>query len=274
MKKIIIASFAAMCSLFATAQISHEFLAHVGCGMSTINYKLSSGKKTPGFDGEFGVGYICHFGEMAGIYAGIDFSFYHSGATLDGTQVVTENLTDNEGDRFHLYTTLNTYKERQKVTFLNIPVMALFQTKQTHKFYAMGGVKIGIPLSCLYEAKDATITNEAYYPAYDNWLREQEFAGYGRFEYVESAGRQKYTVSAALALETGMKWKLGKMVALYTGIYFDCGLNNIAKKSDRSFVNYTPYNPAAFTVNSALVSAADKINVIAVGVKVRLALIK
>ena len=274
MKKIIIALFAAMCSLFASAQTTHEFLIHGGGGLSTLNYKLPAGKKTPGFGGEFGVGYTCIFVEMVGIHVGVDLAFYSSAATLNGAQVVTENLTDSEGDHFNLHTTLNEYKESPKAIFLNIPVMVQFQTGKKHKFYAMGGIKAGIPLSFAYKVSNAAITNEAYYPDYDNWLTEQEFAGFGRFENINSVGKQKIGISVALALEAGGKWDLGGRIALYTGIYFDYGLNNIAKNNNQPFVSYTNSEPAEFTTHSALLSAANKINVMAVGIKVRLALIK
>ena len=269
MKKIIITSFAALCSLFATAQTSHEFSINGGGGLSALNYKLSAGKKSPGGGGEFGVGYTFLFGKTAGIHVGANIALYNANATLDGVDVVTENLTDNEGDRFNMHTTLNSYEESQKATFLNIPLMLQLQA---NKFYVMAGAKIGLPLSCKYEALNATITNKAYYPAYNNWLTEQEFAGYGKFENVNATGKTKYGISAALALETGAKWNIGKTLAVYTGVYFDYGLNSIAK-SDNAFINYNRSNPAEFTVNSALASS-EKINVLAVGVKVRVALKK
>ena len=272
MKKVILTLSAALYSLFATAQPTHEFSINGGGGLSTLVYKITSSKKNLGFGGEVGLGYTCVFGEMAGIHVGADVSFYSVGATLNGIKIVTENLTDNEGDCFDLHTTLFDYKESQNAMFLNVPVMAYFQTKTNHKFYAMAGVKIGIPLSCKYKASDFALTNEAYYPEYDNWLTNQTFAGYGRFENINSEGKQKYRISAALSLETGMKWNIAEVFAMYTGVYFDYGLNNLVKKDDQLFVNYDNAAPSAFIVNSAL--AADKIHLMAVGVKVRLGFMK
>jgi len=100
-------------------------------------------------------------------------------------------------------------------------------------------------------------------------LKEPTFAGYGDFDNISSDGKTKYKISAALALEAGMKWNIGSLLAVYTGAYFDYGLTNIAKETP--FVNYNNVEPADFTINSAIASA-DKINVMAVGVKVRLAL--
>jgi len=266
-------AFALSCFLlfafFVFAQASHEFSVNGGGGMSTINYKLLSGDKQLGFGAEFGVGYTCIFTKTIGIRIGADIALLSGSANLYDATVVTRNLTDNEGDRFNLHSTLSQYKESQNATFLNIPVMAQFQTGENHKLYALAGAKIGIPISSKFKVSDATITNEAYYPDFDNWLKKQEFAGYGTFKNISSEGKPNFTISAALALEAGMKWKIGKSLAVYTGAYFDYGLNNIAPKNER-YINYNASDPANFTTNSALVQS-EKVNLIAAGLKVRLA---
>jgi len=53
MKKIIILLFAALSSLSMSAQVAHEFSMNGGGGLSTLNYKLSSGKKSFGYGGDF-----------------------------------------------------------------------------------------------------------------------------------------------------------------------------------------------------------------------------
>ena len=278
MKKIIILLFAAICSLFASAQTTHEVSINSGGGLSTLNYKLSSGERNLGFGGDFGLGYTGMFGEHVGIYIGIDLGFYNAKAKLNGVTIVTGNLRDSDskeendskGDRFDLYTTLNKYTETQKAMFLNIPVMAQFQTKGRQKFYMKAGVKIGIPINCKYSVSNANITNEAYYPDYDNWLPMPAFAGFGSFTK-NSERKLKVGVAAMLALETGVKWSLGEKVALYTGAYFDYGLNNVLKDSHQPFVNYHNSEPATFTINSALPSLTDKMNLMAAGIKLRIA---
>ena len=266
---IIFLLFSLLLSPFlASAQAFHEISLSGGGGLSTINYKLSSGKKNLGFGGEFGLGYSCLFMEKVGFYIGADLSFYNTKPTLDKMKVVTANLIDNEGDRFDMHTTLNAYKESLNAMFLNIPVMFHFQTGAKHRFYAMAGVKVGVPLSGKFKVSDATLTNEAYYPEYNNWLTEQEFAAYGTFTNRSAKGNSKLGISAAIALEIGGKWKLGEKFALYTGAYFDYGLNNIAKDKF-VMINYYDKAPAEFKTNSAL--ASSKINLMAAGLKVRFA---
>jgi hypothetical protein len=271
MKKIIILLFVVMSGLLVSAQITHEISVQGGGGLSTLNYKLKSGKHQLGGGGEFGVGYACFFTKTVGIRIGFDLAFYNSKAQpTSGVIIVTPGLIDSEGDRFDMHTTLSHYSESQKAMFLNIPVMAQFQTK---KFYVMGGVKIGVPLNCKFSISDATLINKGYYPELTNELTMPAFAGYGTFTDINTEGKFPLQVSAALALETGIKWEIGKHFALYAGIYFDYGLNNIVKQ-EGPFMNYSSSEPANFTTNSALPFITDKVNVMAFGVKMRFAFVK
>ena len=270
MKKVVILLFIAMSSLCVSAQIiSHEFSINGGGGLSTFHYKLpeSAGKIGYGFGGDAGVGYTLLFIKMIGIHIGAGVGIYNAKAKLvDGVIIVTPGLIDSEGDRFVLHSKLSNYRENQNAILVNIPIMAQFQIL---KFYAMGGVKIGIPVSTKYSVSDATITNEGYYFDYSNWTTSQEFAGFGTFTNYNSEGKLKLGVSTMLSLEAGLKF--GKKVAFCIGAYFDYGLNNSLKDSDQPFVNYTNSNTAEFTTNSVLPSLTEKVNFIAAGLKLRLA---
>jgi hypothetical protein len=83
-------------------------------------------------------------------------------------------------------------------------------------------------------------------------------------------------MSVALSLEGGMKWRIGRKQFIYTGIYFDCGLNNINKNKNapKPFIIYDNSDPESFTSNSVLSSLPDKANVMAFGIKLRYAIRK
>jgi len=271
MKKIILIIFTAISCIGVPAQVSHEVSIHGGGGLSTLYYKLPDGTRLAGGGGEFGIGYTCFFNKYIGVHLGADIAFYNAKAKLDGLKVVSSNLTDNEGDIFDMHTTLSKYSETQKSMFLNIPIMAHIQTK---RFYALGGVKMGIPLQCNHNASDVTIDNKGYYPEYNNWITDVEFQGYGTFSNINSSEKLPFKIAASLAFETGIKYNFGKNFALFVGIYFDYGLNNIVKKGDHPFINYNTNAPANFTTNSAIPSLVERINPMALGVKVRFAFIK
>ena len=296
MKRLIITIailVAAMSGLKISAQGMHEFSVYGGGGLSTLNYKLSVGNASKGFGGDLGFGYTYLFSTVRvvetgtvshkqwGIHTGIGFGFYNANTKLnDGVKTITSYLRDNEGDRFILHTKLSAYNETQNTVFLNIPAMAQFQAGQ---FYALGGIKMGIPLSSKYNSKEVALSNEAYYPEFKNWAETQTFAGYGSFKDKNYDGTIDLGIAMMLALEAGMNFDLSNNFSLYGGVYFDYGLNNIATSERLEFINYSSKSPEEFNANSVLSSYTDnsksytftdKVNIMAVGIKVRLALKK
>ena len=292
MKKIIIILIAAMSSVYVSAQSIHEFSFYGSGGFSTLNYQLSNGEKTGGIGGDFGIGYTFFlanekvtetgkiFHQNWGINTGLGFGFYNAKAKLNNVETIAEGLDDGEGNDpynlFDLYTTLSGYNETQKAVYLNIPVMVCFQLEQ---IYLMCGLKFGVPIGGNYKAKDATLKNVAHYEELGVILESQKFAGYGVFNN-DIDGKLKQDLTVMLALESGWNWYINNHFTLYTGVYLDYGLNNVAKDSKKSFINFQKGNPENFTTNSVLSSYQDekqlsvfseKVKVMAVGIKVRLA---
>jgi len=278
----------AVSSLYAWSQEApvHEFSAYTGFGLSPLRYQLSQGDRSGGFGGDFGVGYTWYrtnvritgtgkvFNERWGIFSGLGLGLYGAKAKLDDEKKVTENLKDSENDIFDLPTTLSGYKETQRAIYLNIPVMAQFQLE---RYYVLGGLKFGIPLGGKYKSKDATLTNVAYYPEYENYLYGPKTQGLGTFDHQNSDGKLKYGVVLMLSLEGGVNWRINRNFSLYSGLYFDFGLNNVSKNKQKQFVEFdykTADVNSRFTTNSVMSVFTDKVNIMAVGVKARLAYVK
>jgi len=258
----------------------HEYSIYGSTGLSTINYQLSSGDRSGGFGGDFGLGYTIFFntttqtGNQLGFHTGIGLGIYNATANVNGKTFVTPGLVDNDTHldmkyrKFDLHTTLSDYKEKQTITSLNIPIMVLLYVD---RYYAMGGFKFGIPVRSKFRTEGATLTNAAHYTEIDNWARAQSLSGYGPFNNRETNGTMKFGVSSLLSLEGGFKFPLGNGLLLYTGVCFDYGLNNVTP-SDEYFINYVTNDPADFSSDSILAVDAEKIKPMAVGVKVRLTL--
>jgi len=267
------------------SQATHEFSAYAGTGLSTLSYQLSEGSRNGNVGCDFGFGYTYIqgrervsgtgniFREDWGIHSGLGIGVFNAKSKIHNVTARTNDLTDDEGDLFHLHTTLSGYRENQSSVLLTIPLMGLFQYD---RYYGMGGFKLGVPLSSKYKSKRATLFNEAYYPRYDNWCREERFAGFGEFSGRDSQGNMKFGASMMLSFEGGVKWRLSRNIYLYSGLYFDYGLNNFAKKNQKEFVN--PFNyrggVTTFTTNSVLSVYTEKVRVMAVGVKARVAMTK
>ena len=262
---------------------SHEFSAYLGSGLSTLRYKPSLGDRSGRMGMDFGFGYTWInnsekvtgtgniYRQQWGIHTGIGFGLYNAKTKLDNVETVTKGLNDGEPvySDFELTTTLSGYSEKQNTMYLTIPAMALFQLD---RYYVMGGFKFGIPVNRKYKYNDATLTNIAYYPDLENYITDKKDRGIGVFEGEDFKNKFDLGVVVMLSLEGGATWRIDNNFTLYTGVYFDYGLNNLAKGNQKDFINYNLENPANFTTNSVLSSFTDKTKIMAIGIKVRLAL--
>jgi hypothetical protein len=139
----------------------------------------------------------------------------------------------------------------------------------------MGGFKLNVLVNNTYETTVEKISNAAYYPDLDNWAATQEFAGFGTFKNKNSGGGSfDFDVLAMLALEAGVKWRLNDEVFLYTGAYFDYGLNDPTKDVRTPISDYDYSNPEKNPPQIELLTVADRVNLMTIGIKLRLAFIR
>jgi len=249
----------------APGKRDHEFSIYGSGGMSALRYKISNVDIQNGAGGNFGVGYTFFFNHQLGVHIGTDLGMYRTKVKANDYNIVSSDLIDIEGDRFDMHTRLFDYTETQKALFLNVPVMAVYRQRM---IYFMGGVKTGIPINGKYTSSCAKLENLSYYPEFDNWATTQKFAGIGKFDDKNFNGNFKLGMNLMLALEAGTKIDVRGNIALYVGAFFDCGLNNVLKEKNQSFIKYTAKNPSNF--NAKMVSVSDKSNMVAVGIIVRM----
>lgn len=264
----------------------HEFSVGVQAGMHALKYDLSIGESKNKPSGGIGVGYSYFFKKNMGLATGLDLAFYNTEVKLNDFSGKEATFDIDLQKDFEFRYTLKNYVEKQNAFYINIPVMFHYQfvDQGDVKFYTAAGVKIGIPMSGKYKSSGANLKTEGYYPHNKSTAYGPRFRGFGDFVTKPNNNELKYKTAFSLALEVGAKWTLPSAMALYTGIYFDYGLNDIKKSSssDLSLVQYNQLNPedhifagvanSSFTPSGgALGSMVDKINTMACGVKVRLA---
>ncbi len=255
----------------------HEITIGLGGGLSTLNYDITDGSRTNGFGGQAGLGYMFFFSRHWGIGTGIDINLFTAKAKLNNGFGGSYNTTVQNGlipnDNFVFNYNLSDYEETQQAWYLSIPLMLQFQTTGKHKFYIAGGGKIAFPVSTTYNADSYTLQTNGVFPdgrTYDDLPQY----GLGKFDK-SSKGDLDLDLVYFVSLETGVKWGLCKKNSLYTGVYFDYGLNNIQKISEKDFVEYT--GNTDIKTNSAIQSnvngtnLVDKISPLALGIKVKYA---
>jgi opacity protein-like surface antigen len=303
--KYLYLTFITACCLFittaATAQKTqtaataskHELSIYGLDGYSSLLYTVSSNganivtnsgtnSSSGGVGGGAGLGYTFNISPSLGIVTGVEMSIYASKVSFGIDSSKYEVGTGN--DLFRFKYSLSNYKETQSVTLFSIPVMAQYSlpvgSGGTMRFYLSGGFKLGFPISA---KADISPGSASTYGFCTNEYGEYKVLPTHGFANNISLPDTKKDIdlgfSAALALETGLRFTLTDKIGLYTGLYFDYGLNSIQKVNDkhpleydlRHLSEYDVINEKPFLYNSVLNSGfVDKVNLLSVGLKVRI----
>lgn len=274
--------------IMAQEQAKHELSVSGGLGLSSLKYDVSKGDHNQKLGGLLGIGYSYFFDERFSLNTGLEITLYNAEAKLNSF-TDTYRATDTEGD-FLFNTSVSDYKEKQRSVYMNIPIMVQYQhpVLEEHKFYVAAGGKIGIPLSGSYKTSGANFETTGTYDKLGEGSIISDLSGLGFYEFTGKKVNEDldYLVSFMLSLETGMKWVLSPSMSLYTGVYFDYGLNDIRKgNNNQKFLAYQSpdYGVKAedfklssilqsrYTENDINRSMAGKVMPVALGLKAKLA---
>jgi hypothetical protein len=284
MKRISIIFFALLLTGYYSTHAQtapHEFSVFAAGGFAANCYQpVSKDISSVGFSSDFGFGFTGFVSQQIGFQIGAGFGIFNiKSKATNLVSSICGKLKNDNGLDYDLYTTLIGVTEVHKTFFLQIPAMIQFQTKmkpawdwtrsQKSGFYALTGVKALFLVSNRYETHVSELYNAAYFPDLDNWAATQKFKGFGGFnEGYPAMGKLDFGVMALFAFEAGMKWRISKTACLYSGVYFDCGLNDPTKKSRQSYTNYKYEKDLE---DLTILKFADKLNYMAGGIKVRVA---
>jgi len=267
----------------------HKFSIWGGGGLSSLDYSVTTaakwfcaGKHNNGFGGHFGLGYNYSFSNNLSITTGFEYARYRARFNADSLYSVHSNAIDIEDGSFFEYRSIVTkYDEKQNASFLQIPIMVQYEFGNQKQFFVAGGVKFALPLSGKHNYKANTFNNSGYYSEENYEYEKQLFVGFGEFNNRASKGAFELKTAYLTSFEAGGIIKMFDDVwSLYIGAYFDYALNNTVNLQSLPLVEYNSENPYNFTLNSVTNSQyihndlnqsfTNKINPIAIGVKLRL----
>jgi len=284
---IILLLFCFLPSFVVAQKAPHEFSLNAGAGISSYAFSPAPKKASSvGYNTDFGFGFTGFMSRQLGIHVGANFGLFNVKSKVNKLHTVTPNLivVDHKGNElpYDLHTTLNKYNDIHKSLYIGIPLMLHFQTiqkqywswKNTQKagFYAMGGIKVLFLFNNKYEARIPTMYNEAKFYTFENELGTQEFAGFGTFNGNAVSGSFDFGVLATLSLEAGVKWRIENNMFIYTGVFFDCGLNDPIKDSRKSYGNFKDGLDAKNLLEEvSILKYADRANMMTVGIKIHFA---
>jgi len=251
---LIIISLLFVCSsnLFAGDYEKHELSIVGQGGFLTFYPEMNAGGFDYQFGGGVGINYHFFFSDVFAIGTGVDISLHQFDMKMDP---YSNSYTAHDGtETFDFNYTIHNHKERLSTFFLNIPLMFQWQYPLFHDdhytYFSIGG-KVGIPLKSTHKMYSSNFTTSGYYPQYELLVEEPKDLGFGTFARNEQEQDIDLNIAYVASAEAGMKWSLGYYLSLYTGIYFEYGLNDIKKEStDKALLLYNASNPSDYKLNS------------------------
>lgn len=207
-------------------------------GFSSLYYNMSEGSFRMGGGLGGGLGYTAFFSKHWGFTFGAEVMSYRGKAKLDDFSDSYDYTDSTEGLFVFNYNYKN-YEEVQKALYLNIPLMFQYQGNGKHKFFFAIGGKIGIPLSGSFKSSADELKTSGTFD-YEGVIYENiGVHDFSTYQMVKSDDL-KLKVAGMLSAETGIKWRLGERMSLYTGVFVDYGLNNVNKeKQENHLLEYT-----------------------------------
>ncbi|OXG04125.1 outer membrane protein with beta-barrel domain [Flavobacterium araucananum] len=234
--------------------------------------KSTSGELVPGNGISAGLRYSYYLNEGLSIGIGVEYQTYNSDVKYQSISG-QYNAIDSENEAFQFRYKATDLREKQKLGYVNIPIGIQFETPGTTKLYVAAGAKIGFATNGTYETTAQNLTTSGYFPQYNAELFSPAFAGFASTNDLKTSKQDlKTDVSYSATFETGLKQKFGERSAIYIGIYFDYGLNNVYdNKGNKNLVQYNPQLPVQLQYNSVLSSSND-IRLVSYGLKLRYAI--
>jgi hypothetical protein len=256
-----------------TSESQHELSIYGLGGYSPMVYTLDKdGSASGNMGGGAGLGYTYNISSSFGIVTGVEMTTYGAETSFD--YIADEYTEEMVKQPYRFLYSLKNYEEKQRVTVFSIPIMARYSFplgSGSTDFYAAGGFKLGFPVSAKADITPGTATTSIH-----GILEDVPYTNLPNHGLVTDAllpNTEKdleLGFSATFTLEAGARFSLTDRIDLYTGLYFDYGLNSIQKTNDRHLLEYNQSNETVFIHNSVLnTGLTDKTNLLSVGLKLR-----
>jgi outer membrane protein OmpA-like peptidoglycan-associated protein/opacity protein-like surface antigen len=218
-------------SLGATAQNKvlpkQEFTINGFGGLSTLKYSIDGVDVNKGFAGGGGLGYNIFFSDHWGLTTGIEAAMYKATAKAD--KMTSGQIVSYYDEDYLSAFTIGKFKETHHTWMVQIPLMLnwlapLNAAKTTH-FYISAGGRLGYAFEGKYKQTGESLSYVSTQMS-ENGMYQSDPKSIGAYSDSHCMKFAKW--NGILSAEIGLRWKLGRSTALYTGIYGDYGLTDIA----------------------------------------------
>ncbi|HEY1202015.1 MAG TPA: OmpA family protein [Niastella sp.] len=233
-----------MCSFNGQSQ---EFGIEVNGGMQGVRFDNPGGSQSkPQAGGSVGVQYIFPLSAHFGLLAGIGCGYYNTKATLHDGATYSSWQVDNTGSAFQYNINTTGYSETQRFLAAAIPVMLHYHTIGNNtQWYLNAGTKFILPFHAKIKTTAQQLNLSGYYPDFNVEVFNVPQHGFAAISNWQSSRNIELKPTATLSGSTGISFKMGERMRLYTGVYIDLGLTDM-KKAD-SYNSLIGYNATGTT---------------------------
>ncbi len=229
--------------LFSVTIKAQEINFKINGGPSGILYDSTIGDGKLKFGGGIGVGYTYFFSDHWGISTGVDVTYNQNSFKLNNGTTISTYEVDDQTSAFEYQVTPTNYKEEQHFIGVAIPLMMQYRTSiasQTQLYFGFGG-KIMFPGKQTVKASASELQLSGYYPDLNLLIDDLPSHGFGKVTNWQDKTTVSLDPAFMLSFETGLTFKLKEKTKLYTGLYVDYGLTDLAKETPST--NIVAYDP-------------------------------
>jgi hypothetical protein len=249
----------------------HEITALLQGGLSTLRFDNSSA----GVGATFGLGYRYAVNANMAVSTGLELGLYNARYNQKSPFIQPGLAMNVQGENVVFNSTITAYTERVNTSFLQIPIMFTYGD-DLHgwdaDWFASIGFKFAIPMNAKFEN---TTSYDASFWSATGATYDHDYWGLGTYNNKKrNSSIDNLKTAVIFALEGGMKWSLTDNLSLYTGIYFDFGLNDIKGNTDaKPWMEHQVKTPKSEVVTNSYLAteAVKKIAPMAIGINLRLA---
>lgn len=254
---------------------AQELTIGINGGISGMRYNSGMGEGSPNLGGAIGIGYTHYLNDRWGIHGGIGLHYGSNDFELTDGRTVTSYEVDDQGSAFEYRVVPSGYGEQQHFYALAVPL----QLRYHIPFSSAKGMYIGIGGTLLVpgdqqvSASARTLSLVGYYPDLNLEITDLPSHGFG--ERVDYKGSTSIGLgpSVLLSVEGGLSFRLKVGAKLYTGVYADYGLTDLAHTGGhKNLVGYSPTGINDIVANGALSSSqvVESARYLSAGVQVKI----
>ena len=247
----------------------------VGGGMGSLMYDNSRATSSPGMSIDVGFHYT-HFFSGFGIGVGAHIGSVGSSALYNGDEVTSGQVhANNPHAQYELTTHFDSWKERQKVTVVELPLEVFYRFRAgggRHLICGLGA-QLDIPMRGKYSSGGGSYTTTGVFASGGpHSVSEMPEHGFSTYEETFDAEITDFAIGLSVVGNVGLRLPLGYSGGVYVGLWASYGLPSILESTEAGegpLLNINRDEPSVIDYHGTFAATGNPaVHMLRVGLKV------